>query len=254
MGRVRIGTSGWVYRDWKGPFYPEALPAKRWLGFYASRFETTEINGSFYRLPSEAAVKGWADTAPEGFVFAWKASRYITHAKKLKDVGDSLALVFGRMDPLGSHFGPVLFQLPPQLRRDDERLARFLDQLPPHRRCAVEFRDPSWYAPAVLDRLREHGAALCISDHAAAPSPWEATADFLYVRPRAERSLFRPLRRSRPGAVGGAPGRFRRRRLRLFRQRHQERRTVRRRAADRPARRIALKVLRAAQKSHYIWG
>ncbi len=182
MGRVRIGTSGWVYRDWKGPFYPEALPAKRWLGFYASRFETTEINGSFYRLPSEAAVKGWADTAPEGFVFAWKASRYITHAKKLKDVGDSLALVFGRMDPLGSHFGPVLFQLPPQLRRDDERLARFLDQLPPHRRCAVEFRDPSWYAPAVLDRLREHGAALCISDHAAAPSPWEATADFLYVR------------------------------------------------------------------------
>jgi uncharacterized protein YecE (DUF72 family) len=182
MGVVRIGTSGWVYKDWKGPFYPADVPARRWFAHYASRFSTTEINGSFYRLPSEKAVAGWAEAAPPGFVFAWKASRYITHNKKLKDVADSVALVFGRMDPLGGHFGPVLFQLPPQLRRDDERLAAFLGLLPKHRRCTVEFRHPSWYAPAVLGLLRDHGVALCVSDHAAAPSPWEATADFLYVR------------------------------------------------------------------------
>jgi uncharacterized protein YecE (DUF72 family) len=182
MGEIRIGTSGWVYRDWKGPFYPADLPQKRWFAHYAGRFSTTEINGSFYRLPTEKAVAGWAEAAPPGFVFAWKASRFITHNKKLKDVGDSLKLVFGRMDPLGDHFGPVLFQLPPQLRRNDERLAAFLALLPRGRRCTVEFRHDSWYAPEVLRLLGDHDVALCISDHHAAPSPWEATASFLYVR------------------------------------------------------------------------
>jgi uncharacterized protein YecE (DUF72 family) len=182
MGAIRIGTSGWVYKDWKGPFYPADLPAKRWFEHYASRFSTTEINGSFYRLPTEKAVAGWAQAAPPGFVFAWKASQYITHAKKLKDVGDSIALVFGRMDPLGDHFGPVLFQLPPQLRLNIERLADFLKLLPKHRRCTVEFRHPSWYVPQVMDLLRDHDVALCISDHHAAPSPWETTASFLYLR------------------------------------------------------------------------
>ena len=182
MSAIRIGTSGWVYKDWKGPFYPAEVKAKDQLAYYATRFTTTEINGSFYRLPSEAALAGWAGRAPPGFVYAWKASRFITHNKKLKDVADSIALVFGRMDPLGEHFGPVLFQLPPQLRADYERLAAFLRLLPRHRRCTVEFRHPSWYAPAILDLLREHDVALCVSDHAAAPSPWEATASFLYVR------------------------------------------------------------------------
>jgi uncharacterized protein YecE (DUF72 family) len=182
MGVVRIGTSGWVYRDWRGAFYPERLPARRWFEHYARRFCTAEINASFYRLPTEAAVAAWAEAAPPGFVFAWKASRFITHAKKLKDVGDSLALVFGRMAPLGPAFGPVLFQLPPQLRLDRERLAEFLGRLPPGRRCTVEFRHPSWYDPAVLDLLRDHDVALCVSDHAAAPSPWEVTASFAYVR------------------------------------------------------------------------
>jgi uncharacterized protein YecE (DUF72 family) len=182
MRQVRIGTSGWTYDDWKGDFYPAGLKAIDRLAFYASRFDTTEINGSFYRLPSEKAVASWSARAPPGFVFAWKASRFITHNKKLKDVGDSLALVFGRMDGLGAHFGPALFQLPPQLRLDRERLAAFLALLPKHRRCTVEFRHPSWFEPAVFDLLREHDVALCISDHAAAPSPWETTASFLYLR------------------------------------------------------------------------
>ncbi|HTK36125.1 MAG TPA: DUF72 domain-containing protein [Caulobacteraceae bacterium] len=182
MDRIHIGTSGWTYDDWKGPFYPAGLKAKGRFGFYASQFDTTEINGSFYRLPSETAVAAWAAAAPPGFVFAWKASRFITHNKKLKDVADSIALVFRRMDPLGEHFGPVLFQLPPQLHLDRERLARFLDLLPPRRRCTVEFRHPSWYAAPVFDLLRDHDTALCISDHHAAPSPWEQTASFLYVR------------------------------------------------------------------------
>ncbi len=182
MAEIRIGTSGWVYKDWKGPFYPAELKAREHFGFYASQFSTTEINNSFYRLPSEAAVAGWAEQAPPGFLFAWKASQFITHRKRLLEPEQSIDLVFGRMAPLGEHFGPVLFQLPPSLKRDDERLTHFLDQLPRDRRCTVEFRHPSWYEGPVLDRLREHDVALCISDHHHAPSPWEATASWIYVR------------------------------------------------------------------------
>ncbi len=127
-------------------------------------------------------MAGWAERAPDGFLFAWKASRFITHNKKLNDVDDSLRLVFGRMEPLGEHFGPVLFQLPPQLHLNLDRLARFLALLPRGRRCTVEFRHPSWYAPEVFALLRDHDVALCISDHHAAPSPWEETASFLYLR------------------------------------------------------------------------
>jgi uncharacterized protein YecE (DUF72 family) len=179
---LRIGTSGWIYPHWKGGFYPAGLKATDRFAHYASRFDTVEINGSFYRLPSEKAVAAWAAQAPPGFLYAWKASRYITHNKKLKDCADSVALVFGRMTPLGPSFGPVLFQLPPQLRLDLPRLADFLALLPRGRRCTVEFRHPSWYADAVLALLAEHDAALCISDHHDAPSPWEATASFVYVR------------------------------------------------------------------------
>jgi uncharacterized protein YecE (DUF72 family) len=183
QGTVRIGTSGWNYRDWKGPFYPPEVPARRWLESYAERFATTEINGSFYRLPSESTVAAWHDRTPAGFVFAWKASRFITHNKKLKDCADSIALVYGRMAPLKEKFGPVLFQLPPQLRRNDERLAAFLKLLPNRHRAVVEFRDPGWYDEAVFDLLRAHDVALCLSDHAAAPAPWVVTASFVYVRP-----------------------------------------------------------------------
>lgn len=182
MSELRIGCSGWVYRDWVGAFYPGEVKAKDRFAYYASQFDTAEINASFYRLPSEAAVAGWAAKAPAGFVYAWKVSRFITHNKKLKDCADSVALVFGRMAPLAETYGPALIQLPPQLRRNDERLASFLKLLPKGRRHTVEFRHESWYEPQVFQLLADHNAALCISDHHSAPSPWEVTADWVYVR------------------------------------------------------------------------
>jgi len=181
MSQVRIGCSGWTYKDWKGPFYPVRSPDRLRLEYYASRFDTAEINASFYRLPSEAMVAGWARRAPADFTFAWKVSRFITHNKKLKDCADSVALVWGRMAPLAGKLGSALIQLPPMLRRNDERLASFLDLLPPGRHT-VEFRHPSWYAPEVFAILRDRDAALCISDHHSAPSPWEVTASWAYVR------------------------------------------------------------------------
>lgn len=180
-----MGTSGWHYKSWHGPFYPEGLKIKDFLSYYAQRFDTAEINNCFYRLPTEQAVSAWRDSVPEGFLFAWKASRYITHMKKLKEIEESIELVFGRMNDLGDAFGPVLFQLPPMLRANDEtreRLARCLSLVPKHRRVAFEFRHPSWYEEASFRILREHNAALCISDHADAPAPWMTTADFVYVR------------------------------------------------------------------------
>jgi uncharacterized protein YecE (DUF72 family) len=181
-GQIRVGTSGWVYPHWKGRFYPQAVKGQDRFAYYAARFDTVEINGSFYRLPSEAVVESWAKQAPAGFVFAWKASRFITQAKKLKDVGDPVALVFARMAPLGEALGPALFQLPPQLRLNLDRLAGFLELLPSTLRSAVEFRHSSWYTPAVLRLLTDHDVALCISDHHDAPAPWEVTASFAYVR------------------------------------------------------------------------
>lgn len=182
MTQLRIGCSGWTYKDWTGPFYPEGTKDRDRLAYYASRFDTTEINASFYRLPSEAMVAGWRERAADGFVYAWKVSRFITHNKKLKDVEDSVDLVFGRMAPLGPHYGPALVQLPPQLHRNDERLAAFLKLLPKGRRHTIEFRHESWYAAEVFQILADFDAALCVSDHHSAPAPWEVTASWAYVR------------------------------------------------------------------------
>ncbi|WP_246205610.1 DUF72 domain-containing protein [Microvirga arsenatis] len=182
---IRIGTSGWHYRSWHGPFYPPRLKIKDFLSYYVHRFDTAEINNSFYRLPTEQAVRAWHEAAPQRFLFAWKASRFITHMKRLKGIEESIDLVFGRMDGLGDKFGPVLFQLPPTFKADAEtreRVARCLSLIPQERRCAFEFRHPSWYEETAFRILRDHNAALCISDHADAPAPWEATADFVYVR------------------------------------------------------------------------
>ena len=181
-GRARIGTSGWVYPHWVGGFYPTAVRASARLSYYASRFDTVEINSTFYRLPSETSVAAWAEQAPPDFVFAWKASRFITQAKKLKDAGQPLELVFRRMLPLGDALGPALFQLPPQLRLNIDRLADFLALLPKTRRATIEFRHPGWYSPAVFQLLADFDVALCISDHHDAPSPWVATARHVYVR------------------------------------------------------------------------
>jgi uncharacterized protein YecE (DUF72 family) len=181
-GELRIGTSGWSYAHWRERFYPPGLPAKAWLGFYADRFDTVEINGSFYRMPKESTVAGWHERSPDGFMFAWKASRYITQAKRLKDPAEPLAYVLDRAASLKEKLGPILFQLPPQMRRDDARLAEFLAVLPKSHRFSVEFRDPGWFVPAVLRLLADHDVALCVSDHHAAPAPPETTAAFVYLR------------------------------------------------------------------------
>jgi uncharacterized protein YecE (DUF72 family) len=182
MSELRIGCSGWIYKEWKGPFYPDDLKLKDRLAYFATQFNTAEINGSFYRLPTQKAVAGWAAGAPEGFVFSWKVSRYISHMKRLTDCEESIDLVFGRMQGLGEAEGPALVQLPPSLKRDDERLKVFLGWLPKRRPHVIEFRHPSWYDEAVFALLERHNAALCISDHHHAPAPVRATADFVYWR------------------------------------------------------------------------
>lgn len=183
MQDVRIGTSGWLYKHWRGGgFYPEGLPQAREFTHYAACFDTVEINGSFYRLPLPGAPERWRDAAPEGFLFAWKYPRWLTHYYRLKDPAESYKLVFGRMQGLGEKRGPALLQLPPQLKHDYDRLARALAALPKDARVSVEFRHPSWYAPDILRVMGEHNAALCISDHHHAPAPWETTADWVYVR------------------------------------------------------------------------
>src|SRR5579872_1115960 len=183
MSRILIGTSGWSYDGWRGPLYPEKLAKKNWLRFYAAQFPTTEINGSFYRTPSVDAVRCWRDDTPRDFRFAWKASKFITHWKRLTArCENSIALMQTRLAALGPKAAVVLFQLPPQFRKDAARLADFLPMLPRSYRYAFEFRDRSWYDDGSLDILRAHDVALCISDHADAPAPWEVTARHVYVR------------------------------------------------------------------------
>lgn len=182
MGELRIGCSGWAYRDWKGAFYPAELKDRERLAYYAARFDTAELNASFYRLPTAAAVAAWARAAPEGFLFAWKASREITQYKRLADVDESLATVLDRMSGLAQAQGPTLFQLPPSLQRDDERLDAFAARLPQGRRCAIEFRNASWYAPPVYNVMKAHNLGFVIHDHHYAPSPSVVTADFVYWR------------------------------------------------------------------------
>lgn len=180
---IRIGTSGWHYTSWWGPFYPETLSKKGALPYYASRFRATELNAPFYRTPTLEAVQAWVEQTPEDFLFAWKASKFITHWKRLSErSANSLELLETRLDRLGPKAGPVLFQLPPRMGADRERLAAFLGMLAPKRRYTFEFRHPSWYEAGILGLLGDFDAALCLSDHADAPAPWEATASFVYIR------------------------------------------------------------------------
>ncbi|MFW6379224.1 MAG: DUF72 domain-containing protein [Guyparkeria sp.] len=177
-----IGTSGWNYRHWRERFYPSGLPAAEWLSFYARRFSTVEINATFYRLPRIETVESWRDSVPPGFRFAVKASRYITHLKKLKDPASSTVRFFERIDRLGDRLGPILFQLPPRWRVNVDRLGTFLESLPRGYRYAFEFRDPSWWTPAIHDLLAAHGAACCEFDLDGQTGPRWTTADFVYLR------------------------------------------------------------------------
>jgi uncharacterized protein YecE (DUF72 family) len=183
MARVLIGTSGWHYDSWRGPFFPKGLPLKSQLQFYASQFQTTELNGVFYRTPTPEAVKTWRELTGRDFVFAWKASKFITHWKRLSQNSvNSLELLEDRLSHLGSKVGPILFQLPPNFKADADRLRTFLKLLSDKRRYSFEFRDPSWYAPQILKLLADQNISLCLSDHHDAPAPWKRTADFVYVR------------------------------------------------------------------------
>jgi uncharacterized protein YecE (DUF72 family) len=179
---VRIGTSGWHYKHWRGPFYPDKLPAPRMLEHYIERFDTVELNNSFYHLPSEAAFAEWKRATPKGFLFAVKGSRFITHMKKLKDPEAAFEKFHERVAGLGSKLGPILFQLPPRWHSDPGRLEEFLRALPRRRRYAFELRDPTWFNPEVEAVLRRHRAAFCIYDFDRRESPLTVTAGFVYVR------------------------------------------------------------------------
>jgi uncharacterized protein YecE (DUF72 family) len=181
---VWVGCSGWNYRDWRGPFYPPGVPASRWLEHYASAFRTVEVNATFYRLPSLSTTARWAEQTPAGFVFAVKASRYLTHVRRLANLGAGIERFYERIEPLAdaSKLGPVLWQLPASFRRDDERLTAALEALPGGRHC-FEFRHPSWFDGDVYALLRSHGAALVIGDDPARPfQESEITGPWTYVR------------------------------------------------------------------------
>lgn len=181
-GKIHIGTSGWHYAHWVGPFYPPGTRPADFLGLYAGRFGTVEINNAFYRLPEPATFARWRDATPRGFLFACKASRFITHMKKLRDPARSTARFFAAAAVLGDKLGPILFQLPPRWHADADRLAQFLEALPQGFRFAFEFRDRSWFAPGIRKLLAAHGAAQCIYDLDRRRSPVAVTADFVYLR------------------------------------------------------------------------
>jgi uncharacterized protein YecE (DUF72 family) len=181
-GRIHIGTSGWHYNHWRGPFYPADLPAPRFLQYYVARFGAAEINNSFYKLPEERILAEWRDGSPQGIVFAVKGSRYITHMKKLKDADRSVPPFIERVKVLGEKLGPILFQLPPHWGYNAERLNDFLGALSDDFRYAFEFRDPSWFRDEVNEALAAKNAAFCVYDFDRRQSPRTVTADFAYVR------------------------------------------------------------------------
>jgi uncharacterized protein YecE (DUF72 family) len=182
-GRCFIGTSGWSYKHWRGRFYPSDMAkGADQLPFYAERFATVEVNGTFYRLIEADTFRRWRDETPKGFVFACKGSRYLTHMKRLKDPEQGVRRFFERVEALGDKLGPIVFQLPGRFKPDRERLAAFLDALPRRRRYAFEFRDPAWFEPRVVKLLAEHDAALCLYEFAGQEAPLEVTASFVYIR------------------------------------------------------------------------
>jgi uncharacterized protein YecE (DUF72 family) len=182
---LRIGTSGYSYKEWKGGFYPEDLAAAKMLSYYAQRLGTVEINNTFYRLPTAKLLEGWASQVPAEFRFVLKVSQRITHFKRLKGVEEETQYLFQALPALGGKLGALLVQLPPNLARDEERLAAFLDLLPAGLRAALEVRNPSWRDPAVYALLEKHGVALVASQTDEEPDPEiQPTAPWGYLRLR----------------------------------------------------------------------
>jgi len=179
---IRIGTSGYHYKHWVGTFYPPKTPASKMLDYYVRHFDSLELNNSFYRLPSIEAFEAWRDATPKNFVFAVKASRFITHNKKLTDPENALDNILPRAEHLGKKLGPVLFQLPPHWKVNIDRLKALLEILPREHRYTFEFRELSWITPEINHLLERYNAAFCIYELAGYHSPLEITADFAYVR------------------------------------------------------------------------
>ena len=177
-----IGTSGWHYDHWRDIFYPAKLTKAEWLGFYAGHFDTVELNNSFYRLPSEAAFANWYHSSPPNFTFAVKVSRFITHIKRLKNSEEPLETFITRAKILGEKLGPLLYQLPPSLHRNDEVLESFLSKLPQGMQHVFEFRHPSWLEEKVFDILRQYNVGLCVFDMPSLTCPPVTTTDFAYIR------------------------------------------------------------------------
>ncbi len=181
-----IGTSGFQYAEWKGTFYPNDLPSAKMLGYYAERLPTTEINYTFHRIPSAKTIEGWWKGTPEHFKFSLKAPQKVTHFAKLRNCGDTLRYFHQVICDLEKKLGCVLFQLPPNLKKDTELLRAFLQDLPEGMRCAFEFRDASWFADEIYDLLRAKNAALCLAESEKLSTPLVATADYGYLRLRRE--------------------------------------------------------------------
>lgn len=181
-GQVRIGTSGWSYDHWRGPYYPPRLSSSKLLTHYARDFDSVEINSSFYRLPARSAFELWRRQSPPQFCFAVKASRYLTHWKKLKEPTEAVERLLEAAGGLGDKLGPILFQLPPHWHCDPERLVQFLTVLPRDGRYSIECRDPSWHCPAVYRLLERHRVSFCIFEWGLLRAPLVITADHVYVR------------------------------------------------------------------------
>jgi uncharacterized protein YecE (DUF72 family) len=185
MMNLYVGTSGYSYKEWKGTFYPKDLPDKQMLRYYGERFRTVEINNTFYRMPKASVLEAWAEAVPSDFKFVLKASQRITHVRRLKDAGESLSYLLEVAGALKERLGPLLFQLPPNLKKDVPRLGEFLALLPSKYRAAFEFRHQSWFDEEVFELLRGHKAALCLAEaEDALEVPFVATADWGYVRLR----------------------------------------------------------------------
>jgi len=185
-----IGTSGWHYDHWRGLYYPEGLPKSKWLQFYAQQFSTVELNNSFYHLPSEKAFVTWRESAPENFIFAVKVSRFITHIKRLRNLGSAVGNFLSRACLLQDKLGPLLYQLPPNMKRNDELLESFLSSLPQKYHHVFEFRHESWLDDAVFRILQRHNVGLCVFDMPDFTCPLVATSDFAYVRFHGSHSLY----------------------------------------------------------------
>jgi len=211
MRPVHVGCSGWNYSDWRETVYPKGLPARLWLEHYATLFDTVEVNATFYRLPKRETVAHWVEVTPDDFVFSIKASRYLTHIKRLRDLGKYLGNLLERLEPLleTPKMGPLLWQLPPTFQRDDERLFAALEQMPKLRNT-IEFRHPSWFVPEVYELLSSYGVALAIADSPKYPfwpvngPPIGPSSGFTTGPAAGAATTRRPS--SRPGSGGSHPG------------------------------------------------